>query len=355
MKCKNDSIAHSFEKLYLNSDLSDLTFDNFVDVINLCERFELKECVNTCEVTIQSAITNDTICQGYKLALILNLDSFKQFCAKKIKENAAEVLKSDSFLNSDQKLLDKILKLIPFSCDASVIVNACMEWSKAACARNRLEINSENLRTQFGDSFNRIPFDELTVEEFSQQLITYKRFFVTEELEQFIKKIAINPKQHISALRPQPTMENGNDVIKNQLLECKRLTDTNFLNVWKRFNTFTDIFYTNKPLLLTEIHFAKLPYTDKVLQFNYILRCPTTDQWLASGNVDQSNGHAVIEHPVVIEAHKRYETILYTKNNTEFSLNIRALDDKIRLDDDIEINFQPTDCVAVTKLVFQRP
>lgn len=108
--------------------------------------------------------------------------------------------------------------MVPLNCDASVIVNGCMEWSKAACVRSNMEMCSKNLRAQFGDLFNRIPFDELIVEEFSQHMTTYKQFFITEELETFINKIAANPKQHILALRPKITTENGNCETK---LECK--------------------------------------------------------------------------------------------------------------------------------------
>lgn len=415
MNCINETLVHSFEKLYLNSDLSDvsfecgeftnerelipvhslllsvrspslrklfdgkrskiplttttasefkeflqffylnvfqLTFDNFVNVVNLCRRFELIDCVNACEVSIQSAMTNDTMCHGYKLALILNLESLNKFCSEKIIENATEIMKSDSFLKSDQKLLGKILQLMPLNRDASAIVNGCMKWSKAACVRSSMEMNSMNLRAQFGDLFKRIPFDELTVEEFSHHMTTYKRFFTAEELETFINKIATNPKQHISALRPKIPTQNGHCEAK---LECKRLTDQNFLNVWKRYSTFTDIFYTNKQLLLAEIHFAKLPYTDKKFELTFILRCLDTNQWLASGNVNQSTGQTNIDHPILIEANYRYETILQTKNNTEFSINITAIEDKIQLDDDIYINFQPTDCVAIARIIFQRP
>lgn len=114
--------------------------------------------------------------------------------SKKINKNATEVLKSDSFLECDYKTMIKVFELVLIKCSASEIVFGCMEWSKAESARNDLENNSTNLRAQFGKLFVEIPFSKLTIEQFTQHIITYKWFFNADELENNIQQIVINKR-----------------------------------------------------------------------------------------------------------------------------------------------------------------
>lgn len=71
-----------------------------------------------------------------------------QFCERKIRMKAIDVLKLDDFFDCDQQLFQNVLQLISSKCRASIIIDACMNWAKAECQHENLDFSSENLRAQ---------------------------------------------------------------------------------------------------------------------------------------------------------------------------------------------------------------
>lgn len=154
----------------------------------MCQKYELFDALKLCEAPIKKTLASSNICSGYAQALLLDMEAVINFCEKKIKQKAYEILDSVDFLKCDQKILGKIIPLVAPKCSASVIVDACMDWAKAKCERDNLEDTPENLKAQLKDLIDLIPFDELDSKQFTRHTKTYKRFFVEDELEAIISK-----------------------------------------------------------------------------------------------------------------------------------------------------------------------
>lgn len=166
-----------------------LTPQSIAEVMNLCKKYDLFECMEACADSLQSSLAIDDLCWGYSIALDLEQEYLIDFCEQKIKENIADIFESDSFLECDVKILRRILSMASTNCSASEIVGACMKWAKAECARKNLFRSVGNLKATLGDSIDKIPFEKLTLDELSRHCLMYKQFFTGEELRTFAEKI----------------------------------------------------------------------------------------------------------------------------------------------------------------------
>ncbi|XP_055307982.1 BTB/POZ domain-containing protein 6-like isoform X1 [Sitodiplosis mosellana] len=219
-----EAFKEFLQLFYLNK--VQLTSLNIIEVVQLCKKYEVADGLSVCESPLVAyLITNlDDMCLNYGKALNLNVPSAIRNCGLKIGENAFEVLKSSSFLKCDRKLLDKILEIVASKCSPSVIVESCMAWAKAECVRQQLDITTVNLKAQLKNSLNRIPFDKLSTEQFSQHINTYKRFFVEDELESLVLT-AMSKKAKLCDLvnKLDPSMHLE---VKMHLVDCDRRLKT---------------------------------------------------------------------------------------------------------------------------------
>ncbi|XP_055308831.1 BTB/POZ domain-containing protein 6-A-like [Sitodiplosis mosellana] len=165
-----------------------LTSEYIFQVANLCKKYQVNDGLKLCEFPMQQSLAINNMCSGYATAKLLEMENVIKFCEKEIKQKATEVLKSFDFLECDYKLLDKILQLVSSKCSAPAIVDACMAWAKAKCVRNGRSTTDSNLKLQLNGLFHRIPFDDLSPEQFYQHRKTYKRFLDEDDLESIVMK-----------------------------------------------------------------------------------------------------------------------------------------------------------------------
>lgn len=127
-----------------------LTTANAPNVMDLCKRYLLEDwetvsmaCTDVCK----STLTLDTMCRGYELAILFELNDLKTFCEEMIGKNAAEVFRSSGFLTGQSNLLRHILQLNSFECAESVVFDGCIAWAKDECVRKQSDENyAKNLR-----------------------------------------------------------------------------------------------------------------------------------------------------------------------------------------------------------------
>lgn len=165
-----------------------LTPDSIFEVANLCKKYAVDYGLKLCEYPMQQSLTISNMCKGYAVATLLEMEGVVKFCEGEIKQKATEVLKSVDFLECDYKMLDKILQLVSSNCSASVIVDACMNWAEAECGRKKKPATDPFLKIQLKGLLDRIPFHELSPEEFSLHRKTYKRVLDENYLESIIMK-----------------------------------------------------------------------------------------------------------------------------------------------------------------------
>lgn len=178
-----------------------LTSENVFAVTSLCHKFEVTDGLRLCETALQKILTiNDTsFIEGYELARRLGLDNTVTFCEQIIKENSKEILKSAIFMESNQRIVGDILKLVSSKCSASEVVNAYMTWAKAACERKKQEPTMANLKSELGKLIEKIPFDELSNKEFDKFCALYDGLLNVAEMKVIISKLLTNNTERIQS------------------------------------------------------------------------------------------------------------------------------------------------------------
>lgn len=353
-----------------------LTTKNILSVTNLCEKFQLIDCLKSCATSLRYSLTTDDICWGYALALSLKDKNLIHFCEKKIQENVPEVIDSDSFLQCDHATMTKIFDLLSLSCSPYEIVTACMKWAKAKCAQNGVLRTPKNLRNSLNNLFNRIPFEELTLEQFSKFLIFYKNIFKGIEMKRIVKKIAVNNLKRIYLAKSDMSLNKGNKSENNvlgmvspseQVLDVDRQSYGELIAMHSAGDIFT-AFSTNRKIILKEFY-AKLhgpakfdheiPYD---INSNQRMNFPMN---LISGRATILKGsdqlHIILAEPFIIDANKLHFINIYTLSTDciDFSSGVYdqpILRSKIRLAD-VEITFKSNvhfDCDSITRLVFEK-
>lgn len=348
-----DASADAF-KIFLQffylSEIS-LNGENLAEITNLCKKYELDDCLKSCETALKDTLSIEEMCWGIRFAIFMELEDLTKFCEEKIKENAAEILQTESFLECDQKTFYYILLLVCYNCNASKIVDASMEWAKAECKRQDLDETSQNLKDRIGEAFELIPFHGLSFNELSIHTVMYKGFFTIEELETIIQKISFlkeSEPQFPTLTKELPRRKSN---WKGYRYCFNRITENNYLHELKRSNRFTDTFYTKQHLRLMEIYFEKAIDCDASLDF--IVKRFDNDKWLASGFFDKTTGRAKLPKPIEIIADTKYVIVLQGKFGEEFSIYTPVLRDEYHLTNACEVFFEQTDYAAVTKIAFE--
>lgn len=340
-----DAFKEFLQFFYLNKVR--LSSENIGEVVNLCNKYELLDGLKICEIPLQNSLTINDMCWGYELSIFLGLDNLRQFCELKILENSIEILKSETFLESSRKSVESIMELIKCKCCPMVIIEACMEWAKAECERNDVEINPENLRFHLGDLFEKAPFEIVTAEQFFEYLLKFRDIMTNDE----IKTIT----QTIISKKFQSTKYGNIPLSILPRLECDRRSEPGE-------NDFVDTPYNclafsiNRDVLLTEFHLPEIPSkflsTDThTFDVNYIINGPYNTlrgEFVGFSKVSlNSIGETkiILNTPVIIEKDKAYSiSVLGDKFDfiNDFTFRQRAnLRKNVDLGDGIEIKFFP--------------
>lgn len=163
-----------------------LTIENVSEVMNLCKEYllddwEVVSMVGTNLCT--TMLTVDDMCWAYEFAVLFEMDELKEFCEKKIGENAIKIFQSSSFLNCQRNLLQHILQLNSLNCKESEVFDGCMAWARAQCKQNNNcnGTDTTELRAQLGELFYEIRFGDMTHSEFQERYQLYDGLFSLEE------------------------------------------------------------------------------------------------------------------------------------------------------------------------------
>lgn len=310
-----------------------LTPENIFQVINLCKRYEVNNGLKYCEAHFQTLLTISNMCSGYGIALRFEMEHIVKYCEKEIKENAIEILKSSDFLNCNHHLFDRILQLVLSECSGSFIVDGCTAWAKAKCGRGHLEVTSENMRAQLKNSFERIPFEALSQQQFAQCIKTYGQMFISTELMAIILKRAektstlVCDRRYEGINSSQPT----NIVIVNK-------------------------FISNTKLLLKKVHIAALSPPNIFRDATVFLHNDHTQATIALGTVQlNSDGETcfILPFQIAIEPNVKYG-IRFHFDGTQTLLYQRCyLRDQVGFECGVEVSFD-TGSDMITCLTFER-
>lgn len=392
-----DANAESFKVFlqffYLNE--VKLTPDNYSDIAVICERFQVNDCFKKCLEVKKLAL--DDICLNYRFAVEMNNYNDKREYEKELLKNPGEILKSKSFLDCNKFTFGKILELFLSRsvCDALQIVEASINWASAECKRKKLdETEAKNLRIQLGDLLKKIPFGELSIEQFSTYAKKHKKLFTASDFRRIIRKISKRPvpaigmdeastkgetttstttvpqqnvenlpkpKENLSTPKevypiPQEIWNTIKDVAQltiNETYYCFRRTSYTRLQNLSSVSNFRDIFSTNKRFLLTDIKFLNCLWIN--FKLNFKVMNVDTNECLTSGEIN-CDKFVTLDKPIIIEPGTKYSILTEYQSSMDFAqARPERASDVMRCNaSGVEITFDSRLKVVVAAFKFQK-
>ncbi|KAL3087475.1 hypothetical protein niasHS_008099 [Heterodera schachtii] len=145
-------------------DLSELNGQNVAEVLYAALKFNVIGLVKACADFPISQLSN--VFTALSIARLNDLlKDFVQRCLLYIDTNVETLIKSDSFLQIDQKLLCEILEREELQiCEEISIWNACRE--------NGIECAAENRRKMLGSALFKIRFPLFSKKEFTEKIVS---------------------------------------------------------------------------------------------------------------------------------------------------------------------------------------
>lgn len=183
-----DAFKEFLQFFYLNQ--VELSMQHIQGVMHLSKKYQIDECLEICSIFLKKNLTINEMCMGYQLALHYDQNDLKKFCRREICVNTRKVLISEGFLNCDWIVLNEIVKSVNFLCREADLLEACINWARNACKRNKLNVNKENVRNQLKDVIYEIRFNQITFQEFTKFLINPQNPYDYDEVKVIMRIIA---------------------------------------------------------------------------------------------------------------------------------------------------------------------
>lgn len=151
------------------------------DVMHLARLYRMTNWLLICDQFVENALTVNELCLGCELAIETGRVELKDRLLKRI-SLSPEFFARFAFVNCSRLMLKHILEIKIYSCNASVVVDGCIEWAEQRCNEMNRDSTATNIRQQLGDLLHLLPINGMTVEQISQLVRIRQDLFVKDEL-----------------------------------------------------------------------------------------------------------------------------------------------------------------------------
>lgn len=164
-----------------------LTMVNVFNVMYLGKKYNITACLDACQQFLKDNLSFDNVCFVYDYAILYDQTQLKQRCEWMIKCNLISMFGSTDFLQCSRYVLNHILEFDDLCCEEPDLFEACMSWVKAA---SKLEtLTHQVVQKYLGDSFHKIRFKSMTIEEFAKIAAKYGDIFTVAEYKEIVQLI----------------------------------------------------------------------------------------------------------------------------------------------------------------------
>lgn len=252
-----DASAKSFKEFlqFFYLDEVELTMKSIIDVMNLGQKYDIDECTVACSRFLEYNLTDDNVCFIYKLAILFDDNELKTICEMNISINTKKVFKSMKFLKCERNVLKNILTLDRLHCLETDVFNACIAWIKMVSKQHTL--NKQTIHDYLGDAFYNIRFGSMQMNEFIKILVSNRDLFSIAEQNDIIQLISSQAykSQYFNTKRRQITWD---EMFPAPKIHCKRTCGLAFELEHNIGDTISTEFHINTTLLLRAIVCAEI-------------------------------------------------------------------------------------------------
>lgn len=163
-----------------------ITFENVIQIMYLVDKYNAVKCGNQCEREVCNQLNMDNvfvICElAMKYSWNMAIIAYNVFVAKAPRE----LFRSEPFLQCDRKIVEDLLTQKPLKYH---ILKAAMKWAEANFRQENIgtEPKDTDLRDQFADCWDGIPFATMKVKDFIRFEAKYP-VFTFEEYKMVIRE-----------------------------------------------------------------------------------------------------------------------------------------------------------------------
>ncbi|KAL3108372.1 hypothetical protein niasHT_014521 [Heterodera trifolii] len=154
-----------------SDDLSELNAQNAVELLYAALKFNVIALVKALADFPIPKLSN--VFAALSIARFNDLlKDFVQRCLAYIDKNADDLIKSEEFLQIDQKLLCEIFERDELQISGEISIwNAALRWADAKCRENGIECTAMNRRAMLGPALFKIRFLLFSQEDFSEKIV----------------------------------------------------------------------------------------------------------------------------------------------------------------------------------------
>lgn len=160
----------------------ELTECNIFEVFKLIDKYNLLGCQTMCQNYLTDTVTAELVSLYYDVALTFR---YPQETVKTLEEiiclETQTVLESNSFRNSSEIVLKKMLQIDELNCSEVDVFNAAMSWATGKCVEKELSPSDKNLKSELGVCFTLIRFATMTEKELVSCSEKYSDLFEMKE------------------------------------------------------------------------------------------------------------------------------------------------------------------------------
>lgn len=290
-----------------------IAMENIETIARLADKYDVLHFLSACAQLFEMKLTKENMCYAYQMALHLKDDALIKFCEREISLWPKDVFASESFIRCDFETLERILEL-GLNCKEVDIFDACLKWAKYSCECTDLEDNSENIKSQLGDSLNSIRFNAMKIEEFTKYYALYRGLFLPDEFEDIVLMLTVKGhKSHKFNQHARPYIWNKDNAVK-----CKRIRENTSLRNYTNLGVVW--FTTNQSVLLGELsgtHYIlkdnSMSYKQKfdvnvtILELDPHSKAPVTVLYEESHLFDNNEPDIILSKPILIKPDVMYE------------------------------------------------
>lgn len=331
-----------------------ITSENIDEIFYLGVKYNVAECLRVCEEFFKSTtIDQDNLLSRFDLAIFYENLTLRTVYEIMLFPPMKEVLTSKSFLQCSQRVLAEILDLETLGCTEKELFDACMSWVKEACGETNLTRQIVNLH--LGDSFYKLRFGAMSLDEFDTIKSSYGELFTTDEYNSIVEMITTK-KSKLKTFSAIPRNTSFMSLIKNsKILSCNRviLATGEFIKTEKPYfinRVETMLFTTNKTLYMAGFKCAHSTFHNG--EYDYYSGEKTTEitinrypgnygaEYLTIWKTKKilTKAITVINLGTFIRAGFMYEFRMKQKPPRNYC-NDLLLQCEMHLDDDVTINF----------------
>ncbi|CAD5218755.1 unnamed protein product [Bursaphelenchus okinawaensis] len=186
-----DIDSETFKKMlqFMYTDDIQLDMDSVIHVLYCARKYAILNLERKCSDYLQEHLNLENAFAILSLAKLYDQSHLARVCFDLIDNETIEVLKTETFLELSQEILNDVFRRDTLRIMELELFNLAVKWAESECERRKWNICGENIRKALGDTLYSIRFPLIDFKDFSNLITKYPGLLTDREsLDVFLYK-----------------------------------------------------------------------------------------------------------------------------------------------------------------------